>query len=156
MPVYITEDHFERAMPMIRATVLRMCPGQGSFFKPEMVLDVLPKMLNTLTVLVCDKGVHASERVAEVFCQLHRLFIALAHRYPAIQTEADRRIQNFLVADENRTKARLPNLGNFLWLTAVSDKVRALALSRRVCACCVVVAFVLVACLCWPVACCSS
>ncbi len=124
MPVYITEDHFERAMPLIRASMLRLSPGQGSFFKPEMVLDVLPKMLNTLTVLLCDKGVHASERVAEVFCQLHRLFIALAHRYPAIQAEADRRIQSFLAADENRTKARLPNLGHFLWLLAVSDKYK--------------------------------
>ena len=40
-----------------------------------MALTVLAKLMNTMVVLVCDKGVAASEKAADGFAAVHRLLL---------------------------------------------------------------------------------
>jgi hypothetical protein len=75
LPLYLSADHFKRALPFIQKTCVQLSPGYGPRFHPEMALDVLCKLMNTLTVLLSDKGLHASQKACEAFAAVHRLLI---------------------------------------------------------------------------------
>lgn len=121
LPLYITHDHFARALPDIKYFMVRMSPHwQTNTFDCEMVLEVIPKMMNTLIVLICDKGVHASEKAIEGYFLLHRLFVALIQEFPRLRAIIDQRISAFMANESSRHKDRYPSLGDFLPLISVS------------------------------------
>lgn len=124
LPLCLTHEHFTRALPLIARMLPRLCPHVGSTkFVPTMVLEVLPILMNTMVVLICDKGVHASDRALEGFCLLHRLFVGLIAAYPQLQREIYNRLTNFLKSEENRSKTAVESMGNFLPLLSVTDHV---------------------------------
>lgn len=82
LPLYINQEHFERGLPLLMHTARTLCPDMKSYtFKPEMVLSFMPKLLNTMVVLLSGKGISASDRACDGFCSIHRLFIALCDRF---------------------------------------------------------------------------
>lgn len=120
LPLYITQDHFERALPAIQATIVELCPlmhhdGRrfSKAFQPEMVLNVMPKVLNTMVVLLCDKGVGASERAIEGYCMMHRLFLALCERFN-LWRQAEQEVIRFKSSPGAQTKERCPDLGRLM------------------------------------------
>ncbi|KAI8915227.1 hypothetical protein DFJ77DRAFT_430533 [Powellomyces hirtus] len=122
MPLYITQEHFLRARPDIERFMVKMSPERGtSIFRPDMALDVLAKMMNTLIVLLCDKGIAASSHALEGYFLLHRLMAAFVDTYPALQNEVENRIGAFVMGtDNNRHKNAVPSLGHLLPLLTVS------------------------------------
>jgi stress response protein SCP2/ubiquitin-protein ligase len=112
LPLYITRDHFERALPRIQATIAQLC-GHGAVFQPDMVLDVMPKVLNTMVVLLCDKGVRASERAIEGYCMMHRLFLALCERFN-LWNRAEQEVIKFRNSPRAQTKEQCPDLGRLM------------------------------------------
>lgn len=106
-PLYITREHFERALPLIQRTLVELSPQGRRYFRPEMVLDVMPKVLNTMVVLLCDKGIQASECAIEGYCMLHRLFLALCEKYN-LWKQAEQGIIEFQNRPLGRLKAKLP------------------------------------------------
>lgn len=124
LPLYFTESHFQKALPFIKKTIVRLCPDFGSeIFKPDMVLDVLPKLMNTFVVLLSDEGVAASRKSFEGLTAIHRLFLALVHEYPHLQATINTRLKSFMAKEENRHKHQVPSLGNILPLLAVANGV---------------------------------
>ncbi|EWC47541.1 hypothetical protein DRE_03161 [Drechslerella stenobrocha 248] len=122
-PMFLSDEHFRRALPDIQEFMVKMSPEFGTrVFSPRMVLSVLPKMMNTLVVLLMDEGDRVSTKAIEGYFLLQRLFRALIDEYPNLQAEIDERIRSVVSREQNRTKTALPNLGNFLPLLAVSDK----------------------------------
>ncbi|KAJ3285338.1 hypothetical protein HK104_009537, partial [Borealophlyctis nickersoniae] len=122
LPVYITEEHFRRALPDIRNFMVKMSPHWGTHaFKPEMVLEVIPKMMNTLIVLLCDHGISVSSRAIESYFLLHRLLTALLDEYPSLRRTINDRVNAFISDESNRTKEALPSLGDFLPLLSFSQ-----------------------------------
>ncbi|KAK6504829.1 hypothetical protein TWF481_006766 [Arthrobotrys musiformis] len=122
-PMYLTEEHFKRALPDIKEFMVEMCPEYGTrLFQPRMVLDVIPKMMNTLVVLLMDNGEKISSKAIEGYFLLHRLFRAMLGEYPHLQREVDERIRRVKESEECRTKSALPNFGNFLPLLSVSEE----------------------------------
>ncbi|RVD82337.1 uncharacterized protein DFL_006765 [Arthrobotrys flagrans] len=122
-PMFLTEEHFQRALPDIEEFMVEMCPEYGTrLFQPRMVLDVIPKMMNTLVVLLMDNGEKISSKAIEGYFLLHRLFRALLVEFPQLQKEIDERIRRVKESEESRTKSVLPNFGNFLPLLSVSEK----------------------------------
>jgi len=89
-----------------------------SRFHPFMVLEVLPKMMNTIVVLVSDKGLEVSDRALNGYFLLWRLLLASVNAYN-LHSEVASRLAAFRVP-ENRTKAKIPSLGDFLPLLGVS------------------------------------
>ncbi|KAK6359416.1 hypothetical protein TWF696_000576 [Orbilia brochopaga] len=122
-PMFLSDEHFRRALPDIQEFMVKMSPELGTrIFSPRMVLSVIPKMMNTLVVLLMDEGEKVSTKAVEGYFMLHRLFRALVNEYPQLQVEIEERIRRVLEREDNRTKSALPNLGNFLPLLSVSEK----------------------------------
>ncbi|KAJ6260262.1 Ubiquitin-conjugating enzyme [Drechslerella dactyloides] len=122
-PMFLSDEHFRRALPDIQEFMVKMSPELGTrIFSPRMVLSVIPKMMNTLVVLLMDEGEKVSTKAVEGYFLLHRLFRAMVSEYPQLQAEIEERIRRVIERDDNRTKSALPNLGNFLPLLSVSEK----------------------------------
>eukprot|EP01117_Protostelium_nocturnum_P006200 TRINITY_DN2235_c0_g1_i1.p1 TRINITY_DN2235_c0_g1~~TRINITY_DN2235_c0_g1_i1.p1 ORF type:complete len:1083 (+),score=440.34 TRINITY_DN2235_c0_g1_i1:121-3249(+) len=119
LPLYIDEDHFERALPLLQKSLLKMT-GKANF--PDAVMDFFPKFMNTMVVLLMDKGVHASQKTLDGYFAVHRLFIELVQRFPVIKERVEEIVRNFAKKPETRVKSSLPSLGNFLALLSVSEK----------------------------------
>jgi ubiquitin-protein ligase len=123
LPIYITEEHFERGLPYMKAVFIKLCPQyKDCTFKPEMAVDVLCKLMNTMSVLIADKGLHASTKALEGYCAFHRLLIAFIQRYPELNDYIIGIIDRFVATEEGRHKNVVPALGNFLPLLAVQEK----------------------------------
>jgi len=78
-----------------------------------MVVEVIGKMMNTMVVLVCDKGVPPSEKFLNGYCALHRLLIAMCEEYPSLLKFIDSEVARFCKSEDNRVKEVFPNLGDF-------------------------------------------
>jgi len=80
-------------------------------------------MMNTMAVLLVDRGVAASEKYLEGYAQLHRILLALRRQYPVVRSVVDQRLKTFLRSDSERTKARCPSLGDLLVCLSLSEDV---------------------------------
>ncbi|CAB9519891.1 ubiquitin-conjugating enzyme [Seminavis robusta] len=128
LPLYFSEEHFQRALPRIQKTIVALARDRRDRtfvrFHPFMILDVFPKIVTTFVVLLSDQGIAACRKSYDGITRIHRLFLALAHQYPKIQTEALRRLKLFIADEKNRVKSACPNLGAILpLLMIVDDKV---------------------------------
>eukprot|EP00457_Paulinella_chromatophora_P001967 gb/GEZN01001970.1/.p1 GENE.gb/GEZN01001970.1/~~gb/GEZN01001970.1/.p1 ORF type:complete len:764 (+),score=103.04 gb/GEZN01001970.1/:57-2348(+) len=122
LPLFFSQVHFARALPAIERCLVKLSPEfHTRKFNPLMVLEVLPKIMNTFIVLLADKGVAASQASFQGYVWIHRLFIELVREY-GLDTEVERRLTQFVAAEKNRSKQTLPSLGNFLPLLSVSEK----------------------------------
>ncbi|KAJ3046112.1 Ubiquitin-conjugating enzyme E2 2 [Rhizophlyctis rosea] len=122
LPVYISEDHFRRGLPDAQAFMVKMSSHRGSkVFAPDMVLEVIPKMMNTLIVLLCDHGMAVSARAVECYFLLHRLLMGFFDVYPILRTKIETQVATFIRSENNRTKEAMPSLGDFLPLLSFSS-----------------------------------
>jgi stress response protein SCP2 len=78
-----------------------------------MVLEVVPKLMNTMVVLLCDKGLEASDRALDGYFLIWRLLRASVEIY-GLEGEVRRQLEAFKAAPANRTKTEVPSLGDFL------------------------------------------
>ncbi|KAL3944056.1 MAG: hypothetical protein SGBAC_001884 [Bacillariaceae sp.] len=123
LPLYFTREHFQRALPRIQRTIVKLCPERKTTkFSSSMILDVFPKIVNTFVVLLSDQGVSASQKSFDGLIRIHRLFLALAQKYPIIQTQAAQRLRAFVSNEKNRLKYNCPTLGSILPLLMIVDE----------------------------------
>ncbi|WIA39460.1 hypothetical protein OEZ86_005559 [Tetradesmus obliquus] len=123
LPLYLTADHFNRALPhmepLLRLLAPERVPRGGGCPPADAWLEVLPKLLNTQAVLLADNGLVASSKSLAVACQVYRLLLAVCEHWrlwPAVSS----RLDTFLQSPKSRTKAATPNLGLLLPLLACS------------------------------------
>ena len=57
--------------------MIQLSLSKTGYFHPAQVLEVIPRFMTTLVVLICDKGIHVSHRFCEGYFALHRLMLAL-------------------------------------------------------------------------------
>jgi hypothetical protein len=110
-------------MPLMIRQIAKICGVSEDRFKPEMALSVLCPLMNTMVVNVMSGELHASIKALEGYISFHRILLAFCERYPALQKLIDDRVEAFARDERQRTKDACPNLGEFLPLLAVSDKV---------------------------------
>jgi stress response protein SCP2/ubiquitin-protein ligase len=125
LPLYINDEHFERALPYIRNTIAGLAGnsrsgGGASHFHPNMVLDVFARMMNTQVVLIADKGLAASENALQAYFAVFHLLLALVKKYPKLMGEVDRRLREFISSPFKRVKKQCPSLGLLLPMLTVS------------------------------------
>ena len=135
LPLYLDADHFDAALPLLKRTLLAICGNAPSWrhargtFVPEMALDVLPKLLCTMVVLLSDRGVAASDRLLDGYCLVNRLLLALAEIYPQLRKAVTQRVHRFIKSEDARSKAAEPSLGVLVPLLAISSGTRWSALA---------------------------
>jgi stress response protein SCP2 len=101
--------------------MVRLCPHWASSdFAPTMVLEVLPKLMNTMVVLLCDKGLEASDRAVDGYFLAWRLLAASIDAYD-LHSEIRNRLAGFMKDEEQRNKTSVPSLGDLIPLLTVSD-----------------------------------
>jgi ubiquitin-protein ligase len=97
--------------------------GRGALeFKPEMVLDVLPKLMNTMVVSMMKGDMHASMVALEGYMAIYHLLLAFIERYPCLRETIDTKLDDFMAGERGRNKRAVPSLGDLLPLLAVTDK----------------------------------
>jgi len=78
-------------------------------------------MMNTQVVLLCDKGITASEVALMGYCQIHRLLLAVVEHFPQLRQLIRKRLFDFAQNPETRVKSSTPSLGELLAILSVSD-----------------------------------
>jgi Mg-chelatase subunit ChlD len=131
LPLYFTEAHFQHSRHLIEEQMVRLVPllrpdaAHATRFEPLIVLEVLPRLMKTMVVMLADNGIEDQgeqvERALRGYCMLHRLFLALVQHYPQLQTAVRQRLQQFLKDPRTRSKTLCPDLGNLLPLLSVSS-----------------------------------
>jgi hypothetical protein len=130
LPLYLTPDHYAAAAPILRNTIRDLCASSPAWshtrgkFVPEMALEVLPKLLCTMTVLLVDMGVAASDAFLDGFVQIYRLLLAIAREHPQLRTQVTRRVRAFVRSERARSKQCEPNLGVLVPLLALCTGLR--------------------------------
>lgn len=109
----LIKSHFEKAISEIT--------GERTF-QPELVLKVLPKLINSTVVTFMNGTTHTSERALQGYFQFHSLFLWAIQTYPSLQKQIDNTIQTFLKDPAQRSKNNTPNVGEWLALLTVSPK----------------------------------
>ncbi len=124
LPLYVDREHFSRALKrLLPNAIMGLCvhlPADARW-SPVHILDVLPVLMNTLVVQLCDKGIEASDTTLDTFCRLHRLFYACCQQFSGLRAEVHRRLDDFKASASNRVKAKVPSLGNFCVLLSVVE-----------------------------------
>lgn len=127
MPVYVSHEHFKRALPDIKDAIMRLVKHADAKWKsayrfnPLMALDIFPPLLKTYSVLLANNGVGVSDKVLSAYCMVHRLFIALVLEFPKLRTEINKKVDRFLRVTSQRSKENCPGMGEFAVLISVCD-----------------------------------
>ena len=133
LPVYLCEEHFQRGAQLLPSclrrivndpnTVDRHRPHQSSPSLAEMILEIYPKLMSTMVVLLVDNGVDEVEHTLKGYGMVHRMFLALANRVPGLRAAVTNKLQSFLRDDSMRNKSACPSLGEFMALLSVSPDI---------------------------------
>ena len=127
LPIFLTSQHFSSAQVDIEESFTLLAPLVGLTgslrFNPLTVLEVLPRLMKTMIVLLVDNGIEDVDGTLRGYCMLHRLFIALVRKYPQLQMEIFKRLQLFLNQPSKRNKHECPDLGNLMPLLSVCDRL---------------------------------
>lgn len=121
LPVLLGTDHSQRALPLAKTNLMRISGYPvATAFDPMVVLTVLPKLLNQMTVslMSADHGtsLHASEKALLGFTSFHHLLLKLASEHPVIQERAEFWVHEFTRSPARRSKLVIHDLGEFLVL----------------------------------------
>ncbi|KAJ3119801.1 hypothetical protein HK100_000152 [Physocladia obscura] len=120
MPLYLSYDHFQRSLLLLKKSLSRLSPNiRSNGFDPIMVLEVLPKLMNTQIVLLCDNGLHNSDAFLSNYFQIHRIFLAMVYEYPQLKKIIIYRLNDFAKTDAGRHKNAIPSLGDLIPLLSV-------------------------------------
>eukprot|EP01119_Soliformovum_irregulare_P010323 TRINITY_DN2538_c1_g1_i2.p1 TRINITY_DN2538_c1_g1~~TRINITY_DN2538_c1_g1_i2.p1 ORF type:complete len:1193 (-),score=425.36 TRINITY_DN2538_c1_g1_i2:218-3796(-) len=103
-------------------------------FQPEMVLQIIPKLMNHMIVAIMKESgadqagssgilpLHASEKALLGYCSYHHILLNLVNEFPILQEKVDRTISDFVSHVAKRNKIVTPDLGELLVLLTLSTK----------------------------------
>lgn len=126
LPVALSTDHFERALPTIRSSLVRFV-GNRNVFTPDVILQALPKMCNQMVLNLMEAcstssttatsgntRLRASEKALTGYYLLLHLTQVLIGAHPALQSQLTQRVDDFVTSPNSRGKLAVPDLGEFL------------------------------------------
>jgi len=119
LPLYINKDHGKRSQDMLKQALSKLCCKDR--FTPSMAFKIFPKLMNTMIVEIMNGTLYASIKALEGYCAFQRYMISFAAKHPQQVEQINNKIIKFRVSVENRSKAVLPSLGEFLPLLTISS-----------------------------------
>ena len=125
LPIYIDEKHFQRGLTHVRNCISVVSNGiQGTKendFQPDMILRVLPALINKNIVAMMNGETHESESAIFAYCHFLRLFMRLLEMYPKMKATINSEISQFIQNKSYRNKSRVPDIGEFIFKLFLSD-----------------------------------
>eukprot|EP01025_Chloroclados_australasicus_P014109 TRINITY_DN1659_c0_g1_i2.p1 TRINITY_DN1659_c0_g1~~TRINITY_DN1659_c0_g1_i2.p1 ORF type:complete len:1082 (+),score=76.95 TRINITY_DN1659_c0_g1_i2:206-3247(+) len=123
LPLYLTREHFLRAIKYFPKVLRQLGPPEqgGRTPGPQAWLQVLPKIMNTSAVLLCDRGISVTEKSLITYNYLQRLLIGICEHY-GLWLYIDAILTPTLRSQQGRHKDNMPNMGNVLPLLGVSKR----------------------------------
>jgi len=94
---------------------------EDSEFAPQMVMEVIPKLMNSQVVMLTNGQLWRSQKALEGYFAYHHLLLHCLRAYPKLRTSMEAKLESFLKDPDARVKERVPNLGEFLCYISVSD-----------------------------------
>lgn len=120
IPLYICQDHMNRAFPLFSIAIQDM--NETKIFNPKTAVDLLCTLMNSMVVNVMDGTKHASLKALQGYCYFHRLLLHLTLTFKEVRDDIEKRTAAFVAKPEQRTKTNCRDLGEFLALVSVSSK----------------------------------
>ncbi|KAJ5071803.1 leucine rich repeat family protein [Anaeramoeba ignava] len=120
IPLIFNEKNTEKAMYLAERALSLICAGTTKQFTPSMVLNIIPKLMNTMVANVMKGNLHGSVKDLHGYCAFHHLLLAFCKKYPVIIEQAEKQAQAFLDKPDARLKDATPNLGDFLSLLTLT------------------------------------
>ena len=118
LPVFISEEHFQRNLVCIQHTISVLAKGpEGSAqndFSPEQILVVFPCLLNKMVLAMMNGTTHESENAILAYAHYHRLFLRLLELYPQLNDKVLETVKWFVSDPATRHKKHTPDIGEFL------------------------------------------
>jgi len=121
LPLYINKQHAVNSIPLATEAMAKICADCYGHFEPWMVLEVIPKLMNSMVVSVMSGKLYASVMALEGYCAFHHLFLMFLEVYPELKQKVDETIQIFLRDDMSRHKKIIPALGEWIPLLTVTE-----------------------------------
>ncbi|KAJ3269780.1 hypothetical protein HDV01_001037 [Terramyces sp. JEL0728] len=118
LPIYVNEERFQTYLNILTTTISVISKGEsGSIkndFKPLMILQVLPALMNKQVVQIMQGKVFESQSCIVAYVHLLRIFMRLIKEFPSIQNQIDYSVRDFLQNEDGRSKRKCKDLGEFL------------------------------------------
>lgn len=132
-PIFISKDHFKRGLPILKRFLAKLAEPNlhEPAFTPELILDVIPRMLQTIVVLLSNGGLPFTSRVLDTIISIFRVLVACVEEFPSLNDSAKLRLKKFMGHPMNRTKDVVPSLGTLWWLAAICPEVDIYAFSQK-------------------------
>jgi len=129
LPLILCPDHAKRARKTLVESLRKIANKKELTSIPDVVLYVLPKLMNTMIVSMMQGKTDEtkfyvesfiSERALLGYCSFHHMLLFFANEYPAIQTRIDSIVEKFMASPDDQQKSVVPDLGEFLALMSLS------------------------------------
>jgi hypothetical protein len=137
LPLYINEANWSISKTFAPSAFSLIATQLNAAFQPQDALKVCARLMCCAIVGFMhpvdeskrqDDIVHghqrakASDRAIQMYCDVHRLFHAMAKSYPEIKKAASAKIQAFIESPEERTRQKTPDLGNLIVYLSILDE----------------------------------
>eukprot|EP01119_Soliformovum_irregulare_P013021 TRINITY_DN3432_c0_g1_i1.p1 TRINITY_DN3432_c0_g1~~TRINITY_DN3432_c0_g1_i1.p1 ORF type:complete len:1126 (+),score=389.91 TRINITY_DN3432_c0_g1_i1:135-3512(+) len=122
LPLYLNKEHAKSAGDLYKISLSEISTGFPDRFQPSQALEVFGNLMNTMIVKLMKGELHASLRSLQGYIYIQRLLLMFVNEYPELMDLANRRVDDFVNSENNRTKQAIPALGVFLPLLLVSRK----------------------------------
>jgi len=117
IPCYLSEDHFVRNLELILDSLSVIRNGKNvakkNTFIPEIIIDVLPCLINKTIVLILNGTIFHSLAAIQAYCHLLRLYYRLIEQYPRLKSDIEYKVKQFK-SFGMRNKKFFPDLGEFV------------------------------------------
>ena len=121
LPIYVDENHYTKNRDTIINSIKAI---KNEFeFKPEMIFDILPIILNKMIIGMFNGKSKISSAFIVCYFQYVLLFKRLCREYKAeYDAYVDKKIGLITMNDYEVNKKIIPDIGDFLMLTFLSNK----------------------------------
>merc|ERR1719163_2727584 len=84
--------------------------AEPAHFAPSMLLDIIPKLMNSQVVLISSGQLWRSQKALEGYFAYPHLLLHCLRAYPKLRDRVERGLEAFRQSPEHRSKEAVPNL----------------------------------------------
>ncbi|KAJ4457654.1 putative Ubiquitinconjugating enzyme subfamily protein [Paratrimastix pyriformis] len=122
IPIYISPEHAQKAIPMARNAISTICKGHSKKFEPLDALEVLASLMRSMVVEMLLDHIHVSTKSLTGFCWFYRMLVEMGRIHPEIPKLAREKVDAFMADETNRHKDAVPDMGQFMAMWLISGR----------------------------------